>query len=82
SEPVDTSSRLSWGCGRDAGGRGCSAVTYDEDRSQIRTGTEVMAALRNAAIGALRTAGITNIAAVNRHHARDSSRPLALLGIT
>ena len=31
-------------------------VTYDEDRSQIRTGTgpEVMAALRNAAIGALR----------------------------
>ena len=31
-------------------------VTYDEDRSQIRTGTgpQVMAALRNAAIGALR----------------------------
>jgi predicted transposase YbfD/YdcC len=59
-------------------------VTYDEDRSQIRTGTgpEVMAALRNAAIGALRTAGITNIAAGTRHHARDSSRPLALLGIT
>ncbi|MFG1748488.1 ISAs1 family transposase [Micromonospora chalcea] len=59
-------------------------VTYDEDRSQTRTGTgpEVMAALRNAAIGALRTAGITNIAAANRHHARDSTRPLALLGIT
>jgi predicted transposase YbfD/YdcC len=59
-------------------------VTYDEDRSQIRTGTgpQVMAALRNAAIGALRTAGITNIAAGTRHHARDSSRPLALLGIT
>jgi predicted transposase YbfD/YdcC len=58
-------------------------VTYDEDRSQIRTGTgpQVMAALRNAAIGALRTAGITNIAAANRHHARDSNRPLALLGI-
>jgi predicted transposase YbfD/YdcC len=58
-------------------------VTYDEDRSQIRTGTgpQVMAALRNAAIGALRTAGITNIAAGNRHHARDSTRPLALLGI-
>jgi hypothetical protein len=51
-------------------------VTYDEDRSQIRTGTgpEVMAAQR--------TAGITNIAAGTRHHARDSSRPLALLGIT
>ncbi|WP_235965568.1 hypothetical protein [Micromonospora rubida] len=59
-------------------------VTYDEDRSQIRTGTgpEVMAAPRNAAIGALRTAGITNIVAATRHHARDSSRPLALLGIT
>jgi predicted transposase YbfD/YdcC len=59
-------------------------VTYDEDRSQIRTGTgpQVMAALRNAAIGALRTGGFTNIAAANRHHARDSTRPLALLGIT
>ncbi|WP_172894136.1 ISAs1 family transposase [Micromonospora purpureochromogenes] len=59
-------------------------VTYDEDRSQIRTGTgpQVMAALRNAAIGALRQAGVTNIAAGNRHHARDSNRPLALLGIT
>lgn len=59
-------------------------VTYDEDRSQIRTGTgqQVMAALRNAAIGALRLAGVTKIAAANRHHARDSTRPLALLGIT
>lgn len=59
-------------------------VTYDEDRCQIRTGTgpQVMAALRNAAIGALRTAGVTNIAAANRHHARDSNRPLQLLGIT
>jgi predicted transposase YbfD/YdcC len=59
-------------------------VTYDEDRSQIRTGNgpHVMAALRNAAIGALRLAGATNIAAANRHHARDANRPLALLGIT
>ncbi|GIF45177.1 hypothetical protein [Actinoplanes xinjiangensis] len=58
-------------------------VTYNEDPSQIRTGNgpQLMAALRNAAIGALRTAGITNIAAANRHHARDSSRPPALLGI-
>jgi hypothetical protein len=30
---------------------------------------QVMAALRNAAIGALRLAGATNIAAANRHHA-------------
>ncbi|MFC6567763.1 ISAs1 family transposase [Actinoplanes utahensis] len=58
-------------------------VTYDEDRSQIRTGTgpHVMAALRDAAIAALRAAGTTNIAAANRHHARDSTRPLALLGL-
>jgi predicted transposase YbfD/YdcC len=59
-------------------------VTYDEDRSQIRTGTgpQVMAAIRNAAIGALRLAGVTNIAAANRYHARDANRPLAILGIT
>jgi predicted transposase YbfD/YdcC len=58
-------------------------VTYDEDRSQIRTGTgaQVMAVLRNTAIGVLRLAGVTNIAAANRHHARDSTRPLTLLGI-
>ncbi|MEU4770959.1 hypothetical protein [Micromonospora sp. NPDC023644] len=41
-----------------------------------------MAALRNAAIGPLRLSGATNIAAANRHHARDSTRPLALLDIT
>jgi hypothetical protein len=35
-----------------------------------------MAVLRNAAIGALR------LTAANRRHARDSTRPLALLGIT
>lgn len=47
-------------------------VTYDEDRSQIRTGTgpQVMAALRNAAIC---ITGVTNIAAANRHHARYST---------
>jgi predicted transposase YbfD/YdcC len=58
-------------------------VTYDEDRCQIRTGTgpQVMAALRNAAISILRLTGATNIAAANRHHARDSRRPLDLLKI-
>ena len=40
------------------------------------------ALLGNAAIGALRIAGVTNIAAATRHHARDANRPLALLGIT
>jgi predicted transposase YbfD/YdcC len=59
-------------------------VTYDEDRSQIRTGTgpQVMAALRNLAISALRLTGATNIAAATRHHARNANRTLALLGIT
>jgi len=41
-----------------------------------------MAALRNAAIGALRLTGATNIAAATRQYARDSTRPLALLGTT
>jgi hypothetical protein len=41
-----------------------------------------MAALHDAAIGALRAAGVTTIAAANRHHARDPIRPLDLLGIT
>ena len=56
-------------------------VTYDEDRSQIRTGTgpQVMAALRNAAIGAIRIAGATNIAAASRHVGRHPNRVLPLL---
>ena len=41
-----------------------------------------MAAIRDAAIGALRLSGITNIAAATRHYARDSTRPLKLLGLT
>jgi hypothetical protein len=46
-------------------------AAYDGDRGQIRTSTElrIMAALRNAAIGALRTAGITNIAVVGARFA-------------
>ncbi|MEU9508562.1 hypothetical protein AB0D32_20070 [Micromonospora sp. NPDC048170] len=39
-------------------------------------------AARDAAIDALRLTGVTNIAAANRHHARDNTRPLALLSIT
>lgn len=56
-------------------------VTYDEDRSQIRTGhaPTVMATLRNTAISILRLAGWTNIAAALRHHARDATRPVNLL---
>ncbi|HSF31765.1 MAG TPA: hypothetical protein VLK82_14980, partial [Candidatus Tectomicrobia bacterium] len=38
-------------------------VTFDEDRSQVRCGNipQVMAALRNTAIGLLRWTGHTNI---------------------
>jgi predicted transposase YbfD/YdcC len=59
-------------------------VTFDEDRSQIRTGNgpQIMAALRNLVITALRLAGVTNIAAALRHHARHPHRPLATYKIT
>jgi len=56
-------------------------VTYDEDRSQIRTGNapHVMATLRNTAISLLRLTGWTNIAAGLRHHARTPDHPVKLL---
>ena len=56
-------------------------VTFDEDRSQIRTGAapQIMATLRNLVISLLRLAGWTNIAQALRHHAADNRRPLALL---
>jgi len=59
-------------------------VTFDEDRSAVRTGhgPQVMAALRILAITALRLSGATNIAAALRHHARDTHRPLATYKIT
>ncbi|MFD5064469.1 hypothetical protein [Streptomyces sp. NPDC058394] len=59
-------------------------VTFAEDTSQLRTGsaTPAMATWRNLAIGALRLAGKSSIAAGLRHNARDASRPLPLLGLT
>jgi predicted transposase YbfD/YdcC len=56
-------------------------VTYQEDRSLVRTGNapRVMATLRSLAISLLRLDGQTNIAAANRHHARDPQRTLKLL---
>jgi predicted transposase YbfD/YdcC len=58
-------------------------VTFAEDGSQVRTGTgpQVMACLRNLAIGVLSRAGPTSLAADLRQHARDPTRPLATLGI-
>jgi predicted transposase YbfD/YdcC len=56
-------------------------VTYQEDKSLVRTGNapRVMAALRSLAISLLRLDGHANIAAANRHHARDPQRTLKLL---
>jgi len=58
-------------------------VTFDEDRSQVRTGTgpHALASLRNFAISRLRLAGSTNIARAVRQQARDWRLPLTLLGI-
>src|ERR1700736_4628820 len=56
-------------------------VTYQEDKSLVRTGNapRVMASLRSLAISLLRLDGQANIAAANRHHARDPQRTLKLL---
>jgi predicted transposase YbfD/YdcC len=58
-------------------------VTFDEDRSQVRVGSipQVMAALRNIAIGLLRLAGESNIAAACRRFAAQPWAALELIGI-
>jgi predicted transposase YbfD/YdcC len=58
-------------------------VTFDEDRSHVRCGSipQVMAAFRNTAIGLLRCAGETNIAAACRRFAAQPWAALALIGI-
>jgi len=57
-------------------------VTFDEDRSQVRRGhiPEVMAALRNTAIGLMRAAGYHSTAATCRLFAAQPHKALALLG--
>jgi hypothetical protein len=59
-------------------------ATFAEDDSQVRTGAapNVMAVLRNLAIGVPGRAGPVNVAAALRRHARDPRRPLASLGIS
>jgi predicted transposase YbfD/YdcC len=58
-------------------------VPFDEDRSQVRCGhiPQVMATLRNTALGLLRWAGHTNIAAACRQLAAQPVQALALIGI-
>ena len=58
-------------------------VTFDEDRSQVRCGSipQVMAALRNTAMGLLRGAGYSNIASACRRFAAQPDLALTLIGI-
>ena len=59
-------------------------VTFDEDRSQIRTAAapQVMAAFRNITTALVRRAGHSNVAAALRRHAVHRSEAFALVGIT
>lgn len=59
-------------------------VTFGEDASQVRTDSapQVMAALRNTAIGLLHLAHCPNIAAALRRHSAHPREALALLGLT
>jgi len=58
-------------------------VTMDEDRSQIRTGSEprVFASIRNLAISLLRLHGFKNIASGLRKFSRKPELALALIGV-
>jgi len=60
-----------------------SAFGFVSRASTARTGSlpRVMASLRNLAIGALRLAGHSSLAAALRHTGRDPGRPLAILGL-
>ncbi|MDX3763037.1 ISAs1 family transposase [Streptomyces sp. AK02-04a] len=59
-------------------------VTYGEDASQVRTGTapRAMATLRNLAIGLMRQAGWTNIAAAADHYRSRPQHATAMLRLT
>ena len=58
-------------------------VTYREDASRVRTGSRprIMATLRNLAIGLIRQAGYTKIAATIRKIKYDTALLLAILGL-
>jgi hypothetical protein len=58
-------------------------VTFDEDHSTVRCGSipQVLAGLRNVAIGLLRRAGHANIARAGRYYAAHPAEALALLGL-
>lgn len=58
-------------------------VTFDEDRSQVRTGAgpQVLAAIRNTAIAVVRRAGYTNVAEGRRHFGAHPAQALLALGL-
>lgn len=58
-------------------------VTFGEDAATVRTGVgpQVLATLRNAAIGLLRLAGETNIAAACRRYAAQPALALTAVGL-
>ena len=59
-------------------------VTFREDLSRVRTGPRprIMATLRNLAIGLIRQAGHTKIAATIRKIKHDTALLLAVLGLS
>jgi predicted transposase YbfD/YdcC len=59
-------------------------VTYGEDQATVRAGrgAQALAAIRNVAIGLLRLAGETNIAAGCRRYHAQPERALAMVGLT
>jgi hypothetical protein len=58
-------------------------VTFDEDRSQVRTGSSprLMATIRNLVIGLLRLRKVTNIAKAVRDCAWTAGLALSILGL-
>ena len=59
-------------------------VTFDEDRSQVRTGAapQVLASLRNLVISLVRRAGHSNVAAALRRHNAHLSEAFDMMGFT
>ena len=63
---------------------GLRDVTFDEDRSQVRTGAapQVLAGLRNLVISLVRRAGHSNVAAALRRHNAHLSEAFDMMGFT
>jgi predicted transposase YbfD/YdcC len=83
---ADASQLLGWVRGHwsiENGSHYVRDVTLGEDASRIRKGSgpEVMAALRNVAVGFLRSTGVTNIAEALRRNAARVDELFTKLGI-